>query len=137
MLALATLLAHLVPAGGLSENSQGEQLKAAPAQSEGEDPRRTPVVEVIERVKPAVVSISTNVQRQATDFFSGRSLVFDTPGASGTGVMIYPDGFLITNDHVVAGAAARSTASRNCGSGSAPSNCTRSLITILGTACTR
>src|SRR5688572_13899084 len=104
MLALATLLAHLVPAGGLSENSQGEQLKAAPAQSEGEDPRRTPVVEVIERVKPAVVSISTNVQRQATDFFSGRSLVFDTPGASGTGVMIYPDGFLITNDHVVAGA---------------------------------
>ena len=98
MLALAFLLAHPVLA------LQGPQLKAAPAQSESEDPRRTPVVEVIERVKPAVVSISTNVQRQATDFFSGRSLVFDTPGASGTGVMIYPDGFLITNDHVVSGA---------------------------------
>src|SRR5438067_3848593 len=39
--------------------------------------------------------------------------------------------------HEPAGATARSTASRNCGSGSAPSNPTRSLMTILGTAITR
>src|SRR5262245_25972537 len=67
------------------------------------DRRRTAVVEVIERVKPAVVSILTNVSRQATDFW-GQTFVFDTDGPSGTGVVIYEDGFIITNYHVVNGA---------------------------------
>jgi len=80
----------------------GPQDSAAPP-GETYDLRRTPVVEVIERVKPAVVSITTNVKQRAVDFF-GRTLEFDTPGASGTGVLIYPDGFLITNHHVIAGA---------------------------------
>src|SRR6185436_9176405 len=39
--------------------------------------------------------------------------------------------------HVAAGASARRTASRKLASGSAPSNSTRSLITIFGTALTR
>ncbi len=76
----------------------------APARQEVlEDRRRTAVVEVIERVKPAVVSITTNVFRQASDFW-GRTFVADTPGPSGTGVVIYEDGFIITNYHVVSGA---------------------------------
>jgi serine protease Do len=67
------------------------------------DPRRTPVVEVVERVKPAVVSISTNVQHYAADFL-GRTFVSEGAGPSGTGVVIYEDGFLITNYHVIDGA---------------------------------
>jgi serine protease Do len=78
-------------------------LLAAPSQDAPVDRRRTAVVEVIERVKPAVVSITTNVARQASDIW-GRTLKFDTPGASGTGVVIYEDGFIITNFHVVNGA---------------------------------
>jgi serine protease Do len=72
-------------------------------QEERVDRRRTPVVELIERVKPAVVSITTNVSRQASDWF-GRTFVIDTAGPSGTGVVIYEDGFIITNYHVIAGA---------------------------------
>jgi serine protease Do len=45
------------------------------------------------------VSITTNIPRQAWPY----GLV-DTPGPSGTGVVIYEDGFIITNFHVVNGA---------------------------------
>jgi len=65
------------------------------------DRRRTWVVEVVERVKPAVVSISTNVQRQAWPYG-----FVEAEGPSGTGVVIYEDGFIITNYHVVKGATA-------------------------------
>jgi serine protease Do len=67
------------------------------------DRRRTAVVEVIERVKPAVVSITTNVSGLAWDFWRG-TFETEAPGPSGTGVVIYEDGFIITNHHVVAGA---------------------------------
>jgi len=73
-----------------------------PAQDALLDRRRTPVVEVVERVKPAVVSITTNVAREASDLW-GRMFQLDTPGPSGTGVVIYEDGFIITNYHVVSG----------------------------------
>jgi serine protease Do len=75
-------------------------LVAAPTQDA--DPRRTPVVEAIERAKPAVVSITTNVRGQMD--FLGQIFQVEQRGSSGTGVMIYPDGFLITNNHVIAGA---------------------------------
>ncbi len=70
------------------------------------DRRRTPVVEVIERVKPAVVSITTNVRGQAWNpiFSLSGPVEVDTPGPSGTGVVIFDDGFIITNHHVVNGA---------------------------------
>jgi serine protease Do len=77
-------------------------LPSAP-QGELSDPRRTQVVEIIERVKPAVVSIFTNVQQQGIDWL-GRFIQRDVAGPSGTGVLIYEDGFIITNHHVVAGA---------------------------------
>src|SRR5262245_32178411 len=73
----------------------------APRQAAQEitDRRRTAVVEVVERVKPAVVSITTNVPAVAWPW--GR---VDTPGPSGTGVVIFEDGLIITNNHVIAGA---------------------------------
>lgn len=74
--------------------------------------RRTPVVLAVENVGPAVVSIKTQskVERRAHPFggvfqqwdeearrgFSDRSV--------GSGVVIHPAGFLVTNEHVVAGA---------------------------------
>jgi len=65
---------------------------------EGGDPRRTPVVEVVERVRPAVVSITTNIPVVQQDLFFRRVVQAQS---SGTGVMVYEDGFLITNFHVV------------------------------------
>jgi S1-C subfamily serine protease len=52
------------------------------------------VVRVVERVGPAVVSLTT--ERRAA---RGRR-----PGGAGSGVLIAPDGYLLTNSHVVAGA---------------------------------
>ena len=63
--------------------------------------RNTPVVEVVERVKPAVVSISTNVPVVRRDLFGMRYLDEQGEGPSGTGVVIYEDGFIITNFHVI------------------------------------
>ncbi|MCI0636050.1 MAG: trypsin-like peptidase domain-containing protein [Actinobacteria bacterium] len=64
------------------------------------DRRRNEIVDVVERVKPAVVSITTNVPRKSWPFGE----LVDTPGPSGTGAVIFDDGFIITNFHVVAGA---------------------------------
>lgn len=50
--------------------------------------RRTPVVHVVERCAPAVVNIHTTSP-------SG--------GGAGSGVIVHPDGFVVTNSHVVRG----------------------------------
>jgi serine protease Do len=89
-LASLVVLASLVPLA-----------PAAGAQEGLIDRRRTPVVEVVEHVKPAVVSITTNIPRQISWPFHQ---VVDTPGPSGTGAVIFEDGFIITNHHVVNGA---------------------------------
>ena len=56
------------------------------------DRRRSPIVEVVERARPAVVSIDCSVGKE----FS----IFST-SSSGTGVVLYEDGILVTNYHVV------------------------------------
>jgi len=55
--------------------------------------RRTPVVSAVERCAPAVVNITTNSREGGS---SGRG--------SGSGVIVHPDGFVVTNSHVVRGA---------------------------------
>ncbi len=88
--------------------------------SEGSD-RRTPVVEAVEKVGPAVANISTErmvVQRHTDPFFSDRSELFreffesyfgtyekkkvETP--LGSGVIIDPEGYIVTNEHVTSAA---------------------------------
>jgi len=70
--------------------------------------RRTAITEAVSRVAPAVVTVQTEaVQRVASDpfdaFFGGRSGT-QTQAGLGTGFIIRPDGVIVTNAHVVAGA---------------------------------
>ncbi|CAI2717950.1 Do family serine endopeptidase [Nitrospina watsonii] len=79
-------------------------------------PRRTPVVEAVERVGPAVVNIFTEeaprpLKNPFRDFF-GNGLLDPffrqfAPQSSqrrslGSGVLIHPDGTILTNEHVIA-----------------------------------
>lgn len=87
------------------------------ASGAGADSRRTPVVRAIERVGPATVNITTTQQLQpARNPFFRRNPFFEeffgrfadprprTTQSLGTGVLIDPEGHVLTNDHVLAGA---------------------------------
>jgi serine protease Do len=77
-------------------------ISAAPA-----DPRRTPVVEVVERVSPAVVNISAESMVRQADPFFGNFLPFRRarPVQSlGSGLIVDKSGLVVTNAHVIEGA---------------------------------
>ncbi len=99
----ATAAAGFIAMGGLS---------APPASTDGQALRRTPVVLVFERCSGAVVNISSTEIVQVSDpfdqLFQG---LFDAPlgrpreirrTAVGSGFVIHPEGYLVTNAHVVA-----------------------------------
>ncbi|MFI5166071.1 MAG: trypsin-like peptidase domain-containing protein [Thermoanaerobaculales bacterium] len=75
--------------------------------------RRTPVVQVVERVRPAVVNLTARqvVTRRHSifdDFFPEFGPVDPQVFSSqslGTGVLISADGLIVTNEHVIEGAA--------------------------------
>ncbi|MEW6338352.1 MAG: trypsin-like peptidase domain-containing protein [Acidobacteriota bacterium] len=80
--------------------------------------RRTPVVQVVERIRPAVVNLTAKqvvaVQRRSLfdDFFRDFFPEFGPNDprvyqsqSLGTGVVIAPDGLIVTNEHVIEGAA--------------------------------
>ena len=90
-------------------------LDAAAAAAANDAQRRTPVVEAVEKVSPAVVNISTEqvVERPANPFGGFRDPLFDqffhdfgesrryTRTSLGSGVIIRPDGYILTNQHVI------------------------------------
>jgi serine protease Do len=61
--------------------------------------RRSPVVKVVERVRPAVVSIRTN-QLVAARYFDWYGYE-ESEGSLGTGVIFHPAGYVVTNAHVI------------------------------------
>ena len=89
--AVAVLLAVLSPAAGSRAES---------------DPRRTPVVEVVERVAPAVVNVAAEAMvREVDPFFGG---IFGgrrrRTQSLGSGLIVDAGGLLVTNAHVIEGA---------------------------------
>ncbi|HVN87853.1 MAG TPA: trypsin-like peptidase domain-containing protein [Candidatus Binatia bacterium] len=83
----------------------------------GDASRRTPVVEAVEKVSPAVVNVSAEqiVEQQANPFGAFRDPMFDQffrdfveprrervmRTSLGSGVLIRADGYILTNQHVV------------------------------------
>jgi S1-C subfamily serine protease len=61
----------------------------------GEGLRRTPVVEAVRRAAPAVVVVQTEAPGRSQN---------STIRGSGSGVIVHPDGYVVTNSHVIRGA---------------------------------
>lgn len=62
--------------------------------------RNTPVVQVAKNVGPAIVGITNRAVAQ--DFFSNRQV--EVERGFGSGVIFREDGYIVTNNHVIAGA---------------------------------
>ena len=73
--------------------------------------RRTVTVQVVERAKDAVVNISTTkmVNRRAGPFgddpfwhqFGGQDVIRVPANSLGSGFLVHPDGYVVTNNHVI------------------------------------
>jgi serine protease Do len=93
---------------GASSSPWGAQPSAPTTSGAINSSRRTAITDAVARVAPAVVTVQTEVvERVPADvfeqFFGGRSGQRSAAGL-GSGFIIRPDGAIVTNAHVVAGA---------------------------------
>ncbi|GMU63827.1 MAG: putative periplasmic serine endoprotease DegP-like protein [Acidobacteriota bacterium] len=81
-------------------------ISAAPASGQASNVRRTPVVQAVERVAPAVVNISAeSIVRDVDPFFGGLFGSRTRRAQSlGSGLIVDPSGLVVTNAHVIEGA---------------------------------
>jgi serine protease Do len=89
--------------------------RVAPRPAAGVGLRKTAITDAVSKVSPSVVTIQTEVVERSNDpfdaFFGGGAQQ-KVPGL-GTGFVIRPDGVIVTNAHVVSGAAHVSVALRD------------------------
>jgi serine protease Do len=78
----------------------------SPLSAQADAVRRTPVVEVVERVAPSVVNIAAESMVREVDPFFGSLFGYRTRRAQslGSGLIIDPAGIVVTNAHVIEGA---------------------------------
>ncbi|MFI5400670.1 MAG: S1C family serine protease [SAR324 cluster bacterium] len=102
---LQRALAYIQGAGSVSaaasQPSAAPPEPATPSEQEALDAYSRAVVDVVDRVGPAVVNIA--VGRPAPRRGPGRAEEVPLTG-SGSGVLFAPDGYILTNSHVVHGA---------------------------------
>src|SRR3954462_13326359 len=79
---------HFITNGGSDSSFGTDPLKPEPEEHEALDAYSTGVVSVAERLRPAVVNLQVGEGRRQ---------------GAGSGVLFTPDGFLLTNHHVVRG----------------------------------
>jgi S1-C subfamily serine protease len=58
---------------------------------------------VIAKVSPAVVQVRVTAYGPVTDGITGNSALLGTQRNTGSGVILTPDGFIVTNAHVIEG----------------------------------
>jgi len=94
------------PTGGEDLGRGGHEADAlAPADAELLDAYSRAVIHVVERVGPAVVNIRVEHSTSTHPLPQGRGSNNGVPHGAGSGVVITPDGYLLTNHHVVQHAA--------------------------------
>ncbi|MGI8402199.1 MAG: trypsin-like peptidase domain-containing protein [Gemmatimonadaceae bacterium] len=105
--ALVALVA--IACQGASSSQSAAQSSPPPGSSlQINSSRRTAITDAVARVAPAVVTVQTEVMERVPadafeQFFGGRSGQRATAGL-GSGFIIRPDGAIVTNAHVIAGA---------------------------------
>src|SRR5262249_10278972 len=72
-----------------------------PPTNPGSNPRFTPAVEAARRVKGAVVNIHSERTLPGNDPFHGFAPSQNRVNGMGTGIVIDPRGYIVTNQHVV------------------------------------
>jgi S1-C subfamily serine protease len=86
-----------VPGNGQSKSAGGAPATTQPGDDELLDAYSNAVIGVVERLGPSVVSVTVAGRRNGDR---------PAPGGSGSGVVFTPDGYILTNAHVVRDAAA-------------------------------
>src|SRR6266542_1281880 len=79
-----------------ASSSPAAALLATSSSGTSYDPSSEPIVQVVKRVTPAVVTVTSTTQ-SAGNFLTGRS----TSEAVGTGFVVRSDGLILTNYHVI------------------------------------